>query len=106
MTEAKHCCEDLERALTLNCDQHEDSFDCPDVLIFNSEKFDEYGIIIKDGGRSVSSIQYCPYCGTKLPASKRDDWFDMLEKLGFDNPLDQDIPEEFLSGAWYKKSGP
>jgi hypothetical protein len=102
----KHCCEDLTNAINFKCarcDADHAQFDCSDALIFYSRLFDEYGIIVKDGGSSFSQIQYCPYCGTKFPSSRRDAWFETLEKLGFDNPLDQDIPEEFLSGAWLKK---
>ncbi|WP_425490327.1 DUF6980 family protein [Heyndrickxia vini] len=35
--------------------------------------------------------------------SKRDLWFDTLEKLGYDAPYEQDIPEEFNSEKWYNK---
>jgi predicted RNA-binding Zn-ribbon protein involved in translation (DUF1610 family) len=49
------------------CDQHPNRYDCPDCLIGFSEKWDEYGIIIHDGGGSWVTIQYCPWCGAKLP---------------------------------------
>ncbi|KIL45088.1 DUF6980 family protein [Jeotgalibacillus soli] len=75
----------------------------PDNLIFYSSKFDEYGIIVHDGGTSFIEISYCPWCGTKLPMSKRDLWFDSLEKLSYDEPFEQDIPEEFKSDKWYNK---
>jgi hypothetical protein len=39
------------------------------MLYFN--KFDEYGIPIHDGGTSCIIIKYCPWCGKKLPKSKR-----------------------------------
>jgi len=49
---------------------------------------------------SKYTISFCPFCGTKLPASKRDRWFDELEKLGFDEPLGEDnLPENFKSDA-------
>lgn len=78
-------------------------FDCPDNLIFYSSIFDEYGIIIHHGGSSSIEIAYCPWCGTKLPISKRDLWFNTLVELGYDEPFDQDIPEEFNSDKWYRK---
>lgn len=71
--------------------------------MYYNAKFDEYGIIIHDGGASFSEIKFCPYCGSSLPQSKRDLWFDTLEKLGYDDPFDQDIPEDFESNRWYKK---
>ena len=86
----------------MNCDQHSDQYECPDVLISYIEKFDEYGIIIYDGGSSCISIYYCPFCGTKFPESKRDMWFDELEVLGYDDPSEEDIPVQYKSGEWYK----
>lgn len=76
----------------------------PNKIIKYSDKFDEYGIIIHDGGNSSIIINYCPWCGKKLPESKRDKWFDELEKLGFINPLEEDIPEEFKSNLWWSKN--
>ena len=67
-------------------------------------KFDEYGLIIHDGGSSYIDIKYCPWCGSKLPESKRDLWFETLENLGFEDPIEQNIPEEFQTGKWHKKN--
>jgi len=53
------------------CDEHPDPFDCADNLIYYSKKLDEYGIIIHDGGSSWAVMEFCPWCGTKLPESKR-----------------------------------
>jgi hypothetical protein len=61
----------MKYQLNLRCDQHPDPFDCADILISYSPEWEEYGIIIHDGGSSRSVIQYCPWCGTKLPESKR-----------------------------------
>ncbi len=91
----------MKDRLTLNCEEHTDAFECPDVLIKYVPKFDEYGLIIHDGGNSVISILYCPWCSIKLPESKSDIWFDKLEELGFEDPSEQDIPIEFNSEAWY-----
>ena len=78
-----------------------------DKMVYFSSKFNEYGLPIHDGenGRATSYIliQYCPWCGKKLPESRRDEWFDRLAKLGFDTPFDQldKIPLEFKSSEWY-----
>ncbi|MEG0238462.1 MAG: hypothetical protein RR628_02490 [Clostridium sp.] len=85
-----------------NVNTHEDGFDQPDTLIYYDEKFDEFGIIIHDGGMSYVDINFCPWCGQKLPESKRDRWFDELEQLGYDSPFDTDIPVEYKSNKWYK----
>lgn len=57
-----------------------DEVDNPDVIIKYSSKFDEYGIPIYDGGTSYILIHYCPWCGTKLPKSKRADDIDDVTK--------------------------
>ncbi len=77
--------------------------DNPDVIIKYIPKFDEYGIPIYDGGSSMIEIKFCPWCGTKLPESKRDLWFDTLEKMKVNIDLEKEIPEEFKSVKWYKK---
>lgn len=99
----QHCCETMTNKVNFVCKQHKDPFDCPDNIIFYSAKFDEYGIIIHDGGSSFIEISFCPWCGTKLPTSKRELWFDTLEKLGYNNPFEQDIPQAFKSDKWYNK---
>ena len=98
-----HCCERMAKSIQLDCDKHNDPHECPDVLISYIPKFDEYGLIVHDGGRSHIQINYCPWCSKKLPDSKRDLWFDRLAELGFNDPLDQEIPEEFKGNKWYRK---
>jgi hypothetical protein len=103
MAVLKYCCTALQKRIEQRCDVHKDVFDCPDNLICYIDKIDEYGLIIHDGGSSYICISYCPFCGSKLPDSKRDMWFDTLEELGFDSPLFQDIPKEFQTDEWWKK---
>ncbi|MBA4307380.1 MAG: hypothetical protein C0429_11660 [Sphingopyxis sp.] len=61
----KHCCEMMHSNVENICDMHPDRFDCPDCLIDYFK--DSYGLMIHDGGRSVITISYCPWCATKLP---------------------------------------
>jgi hypothetical protein len=88
------------------CDQHPDPYDCPDNLVTYSPKFREYGIIIHSGGppgsgsRAKSTIRYCPWCGTKLPESLRDRWFDRLDELGLEP---EDAPESMQDGTWLEE---
>lgn len=89
------CCEMMEYFLNNNESNK---------IIQYSDRFDEYGIVIHDGGNSSIIINYCPWCGKELPKSKRDKWFDTLEKLGFINPLEEDIPIEFKSNLWWNKN--
>ena len=91
----------MSEMVAYTCDQHPDRFDCPDCLVSYLPKFDEYGLIIHNGGSSSMSIQFCPWCGTRLPESKRDRWFDELAALGFDDPSEQDVPDRFKTAAWY-----
>lgn len=81
------------------CEQHPNPKDCDDATILYNDVFDEYSIPHGDG-RSQIGIRYCPWCGTKLPSSKRDEWFNEIEKLGFDDPHDNKIPKEFKSNKW------
>ena len=53
------------------------------------------------GGSSVINIRFCPWCGSRLPDSRRDEWFDRVEELGVD-PWGYDVPEEYMSDAWYE----
>lgn len=68
--------------------------------IIYSEAVDEYGINIAEDHVSMILIEYCPWCGSKLPDSKRDAWFETLEAMGYDRPFDQHIPCEFKSAKW------
>ncbi|WP_425349106.1 DUF6980 family protein, partial [Methylobrevis pamukkalensis] len=43
---------------------------------------------------------FCPFCGTKLPLSRRDDWIDEIEALGFTDFDDPAIPMKYASSAW------
>jgi hypothetical protein len=82
-----------------------DPYDYPDQVIVYSDKFDEYGLIIRDGGTSSYEINFCPFCGSKLPESKRDRWFDELEKLGHENPFDDEsIPYAYKSSDWFRRT--
>ncbi|MGI5325682.1 DUF6980 family protein [Actinomadura nitritigenes] len=99
MAEERHCCETMARRVDHSCDLHEDPFDCPDALVKYSARFDEYGLIVHDGGNSFLLIQYCPWCGTRLPPSQRDAWFDALERRGLD-PGEDEVPPEFQTSAW------
>ena len=95
-----HCCDLMDSVITVKCLKHNDEFDCPDVLIKYSGKFNEYGILIHDGGTSARRISFCPWCGCKLPNSMRDEWFVEIEKLGID-PWGDNIPKEYQSNEWY-----
>ena len=90
-TVKSHCCDEMNF--------HLEQDDLPityDALII------EYGIKYLDGGSSVQLINYCPWCGKKLPESLRDKWFDTLHSLGID-PFVDEIPEPYNTPGWELK---
>ena len=73
-----------------------------DEIIIYIPKFREYGIPVHDGGSSKVKIHFCPWCGSKLPVSLRNTWFDELEKLGIEDWDDPRMPEKYKSDIWWK----
>ena len=67
--------------------------------------WDEYRIPVSYDGNSSTLIAYCPWCGAKLPESKRERWYETLHQLGYDDPSEQVIPEEFDSDLWWRRNG-
>jgi hypothetical protein len=65
-----YCCDTMRADLERVCDQHPDRWDCPDALIGYFASTGEYGLIVHDGGSSMSVIEYCPWCGAKLTRSR------------------------------------
>lgn len=64
--------------------------------------WDEYRINIPTGGHASVRIRYCPWCGIKLPETKRALWYETLRAMGYADPGDDDIPEKFNSDAWWR----
>lgn len=85
-------------------------FCCPDMqahiegesLHFHYDpKLREYGIRYADDGIRFQLIQYCPWCGSQLPASLREVWFDELDRLELE-PEDP-MPDELQDDRWWHK---
>jgi hypothetical protein len=87
------------------CAEHPDPYDCPDHLARYVPNLDEYGLIVHDGGASYVEIAYCPWCGTRLPRSKRERWWAEMERLGID-PWTETPPPPYQSDAWYRTDRP
>ena len=85
-----HACEDMREVL-----------EAGETALAYQPRYREYSIAYI-GSVSVQLIEYCPFCGAKLPDSLRDEWFDRLEALGFDDPWVDDIPEEFMDDRWWR----
>ena len=97
----KHCCERMRVEVERACDEQHTAGECSELLVRYQEKYDDYGLVVHDGGSSVVRIAFCPWCGTKLPESRRDRWFDELERRGI-NPQTDAVPAEFQTAAWYR----
>lgn len=52
--------------LNQRCDEHPNRHDCPEALVHYSASAHEYALYIHDGGSSVATIMFCPWCGTDL----------------------------------------
>jgi predicted RNA-binding Zn-ribbon protein involved in translation (DUF1610 family) len=64
-----HCCEMMRSNVESTCDKHANRYECPDCLIDYWPATRRYGIMVHDGGESMITINFCPWCGTKLPIS-------------------------------------
>ncbi len=70
------------------------------------ERFDEFALPVgEDLGRSVIILKYCPWCGKKLPESKRQKWFEILNELGIDPTEDKLIPYPLKRSLWWEDLG-
>ncbi|WP_414642019.1 DUF6980 family protein [Actinocrinis sp.] len=58
-------------------------------------------MIVHDGGASVILIDFCPWCGERLPKSQRERWFEELESRGID-PWTDRIPDQYQDGRWLR----
>lgn len=85
-----HCCTEM-------ADRLED-----ETAIKYSPKLREYGIEVNDGGTSRIQILFCPWCGTRLPSSLRDEWFNILEQAGIDPWVDE-LPPKFSTDEWWNE---
>ena len=42
-------------------------------------RFDEYAVVLPEDD-SLMCFDFCPWCGKKLPESRRDEWFGSHER--------------------------
>lgn len=58
-----YCCPRMKDALTgWACPEHESPFDCPDAILHQLDS-GFIGIVVHDGGGSIITIDFCPWCG-------------------------------------------
>jgi hypothetical protein len=89
--------------IKLHCKTFFDLIDDASFPLTYNRKFREYGIDYTGDGCSYHVLAYCPFCGSRLPTSLRDSWFDRLDALGLepDSPL---IPAELKTEMWWADS--
>ncbi|HEX4068763.1 MAG TPA: hypothetical protein VHX42_01570 [Candidatus Babeliales bacterium] len=92
-----HCCLTMDAGLSM-----------AGTILYYDKQYREYGIKETRLTRGML-IDYCMFCGKKLPLSVRDEWFEILEKeYGLERPGTGDrkkVPKEFLTDEWWKKRG-
>ena len=74
----------------------------PNRVIDWIRMWDEYLIPVSYDGYAATAMQFCPWCGKRLPKSKRDLWYLTLDELGYSDPGEQDIPDDFNSDRWWR----
>jgi hypothetical protein len=76
------------------------------VAVRYVSRFREYSIDIRTSDITCIRIDYCPWCGQKLPTSLRNECFDELEKLGYDGGIfDDNIPKKYQTDEWWRERG-
>lgn len=95
-----HCCLDMAFAISRPLLTPQQG---PNRVVDYSGAWNEYRIPVPYDGYSSTVIRYCPWCGSRLPASKRDEWYRVLRGMGFSDPSGDDvIPPEFESDQWWR----
>jgi hypothetical protein len=72
-----------------------------------------FSIAVLKDQKAICVIDYCPYCGKKLPKELNEEWVNViLKELGLDYMKSEDtdqfikeLPEEFQTDEWWKKRG-
>lgn len=92
------CCERLEYATN--------SEELP--VVYNAA-FRTWGIEYRSGyGGGKLLLDYCPWCGERLPSRLTDVWFDRMDSMGIDADLSMDnpaIPDEMRDERWWRSEG-
>lgn len=85
----KHCCDEMNFFL-----------DEKKVKINYNSSHRKYYIYASNS--AIQLINYCPWCGSKLPSALSEKWYNELEAKGFEDPFEDEIPNEYKTDAWWK----
>ena len=78
-----HCCREMTDQVNMRWPQAESPLlGSTDQRIYWSPVFNEYGLICQPSAE-VLQIHHCPFCGIRLPESRRDAWFKRLAGTGW-----------------------
>ncbi len=91
MSTYEHCCESMSSFI-------EDER----VQLLYISKYRSFGIRYWKSS-SYQEIYYCPWCGTKLPSSLNEKWYDELTELDYE-PYSEDIPDKYKTDAWWRSN--
>ena len=95
-----HCCMDMAFAISEPVlTPHQGSNRIIDWIA----SWNEYRIPMPHEGYASALIRHCPWCGVRLPASRRDEWYRTLWGLGYDDPGEQELPPEHESDHWWRE---
>lgn len=102
LSENVHCCEDMNQALADGR-----------AAIRYSPKVREYSLPeLGPESLVIHLIQFCPWCGDRLPTPLRRELFNEVHRLlGIEANISDfhdrnpDIPQEFFTDEWWRKRG-
>jgi hypothetical protein len=95
-----HCCEQMTAQANLQSPMVESPLlGTTNKRIYWSALFDEYGLICQPSAE-ILLIANCPFCGSALPGSRRDEWMRKLEATGW-RTWDDPIPSHMLTEQWH-----
>ena len=87
-------------SLPHQCDDMRTACEDPRTPLHYAPRVREFGIEVQDSW-AQRTLEYCPWCGQRLPTSLRDAWCDRIFALGFEI-IDEDIPAPYDSDEWWK----
>jgi hypothetical protein len=88
------------------CDQMDSLLNRGQTAIAYNEILREYSILDQHlASTARQEMIFCPWCGKRLPASLRDEWFEVMEReFGIDDPNSSPPgPQEMHTDAWWRK---
>jgi uncharacterized protein DUF6980 len=82
------------------CDEMRTHLDSARIAVAYFAKFREYGIRALGCSESMQLMRFCPWCGSALPGSLRNEWFRRLRELELE-PESTKLPDEMKTDAWW-----